>query len=78
MRLADELGRPIEGLDVGWLTYVAERRSPACAFDKKLEVIPIKGSGRLIVATRQRFSSSNPSHVKRARLVGAALDARVT
>jgi hypothetical protein len=43
-----------------------------------IEVIPIEGFGRLIVTTRQRFSTGNANHLKRANLVAAALNSPIT
>ncbi|WP_435016424.1 Imm52 family immunity protein [Tundrisphaera sp. TA3] len=73
-RLDDELGNPDQEIDVGWMTYVANRRLVLPEFDRAIEVIPIGEAGQLIVATRQRFSTANGNHLRRAKLIASKLN----
>lgn len=75
-KLDEHVAIPPDGIDVGWLTYIGERGLALPEFDKRIEVLPVKGLGHLIVATRQRFSTKNANHIKRAKLVAAALNRR--
>jgi len=73
-KLSKALDVPEEGIDVGWLTYIAKRRMRLPVLDKAIEVIPIARAGHLIVSTRQRFSADNADHLARATRIAAALN----
>jgi hypothetical protein len=72
--LGETLDVPEDGIDVGWLTYVAKRRMRRPELDRAIEVIPIARAGHLVVATRQRFSAENANHLARAARIAAALN----
>ncbi len=72
--LGETLNVPEDGIDVGWLTYVAKRRMRMPQLDRTIEVIPIGRAGHLVVATRQRFSAENANHLARAARIAAALN----
>jgi hypothetical protein len=74
-RAIDEAFRTATGgVDVGWLTYIADRLRKEPALGPEFIVEPVDGRGRIIVATKQRFSSSNPSHIARLRKVYQSLN----
>jgi hypothetical protein len=72
--LAEALEIPEDGIDVGWLTYVAKRRMRLPELDRAIEVIPLARAGHLVLATRQRFSAENANHLARAARIAAALN----
>jgi hypothetical protein len=73
-KLRDALALPADAVEVGWITYVANRVRQPPRFPKEILVVPVEGLGHLFVATRQRFFTENESHLNRARLVAGALN----
>jgi len=71
--LRDAMLTPLDGIQVGWLTYVSSGRRTVPAMAPPSKVIAIDNRGWLIVTTEEQFSSSNPAHVEQARRIVAAL-----
>ena len=59
---------------VGWVTYLSRRRGTVPPLPAPVRVEPVEDLGTLITLTPERFTVSNPDHVKLANLVRNTLD----
>lgn len=72
--LADSLIVPMDGIEIGWLTYVSKRKMRVPDLPASIRVSPVGQAGTLIVATEDLFSTNNPEHHKRAISIATALN----
>ena len=71
-RISDLLDLPVEGVEVGWLTYVSPKHPFVADPPSQAKVEPL-GSGQLVVTTEERFTAERPEHLEIARGIARCL-----
>lgn len=64
----------VPGTFVGWVMYLSALRGPVPPLPAPVRIEPVEDQGTLIILTPERFTSSNPEHVKLAARVGEILE----
>jgi hypothetical protein len=70
------LREDVDNLDpyVGWLMYLSKRMGQVPPLLAPASITPIENKGTLIIVTPERYTATNPAHVKAADWVAAALN----
>jgi hypothetical protein len=62
------------GMLVGWMTYFSRQRGPVPPLPAPVRVEPVGDLGTLVTLTQERFTVSNPQHVRLAAEVQRVLE----
>jgi hypothetical protein len=63
----------VPGTFVGWVMYLSALRGPVPPLPPPVRIEPVEDRGTLIILTTERFTASNPEHVRLAERVGEIL-----
>jgi hypothetical protein len=66
--------RPKAGSFVSWMTYFSRQRGPVPPLPEPVRVEPVGDLGTLVTLTQERFTVSNPQHVRLAAEVQRVLE----
>jgi hypothetical protein len=59
---------------VGWITYLSAAYGPLPALPRQARVMSVQRFGVAVITTDERFTATNPDHVKMAEEIRVALD----
>jgi hypothetical protein len=65
----ETLTTPKPGTFAGWVTYISRLRGPLPPLPAPVTVEPVEDKGSLVILSHERFTATNPTHVKLAELV---------
>lgn len=65
--------RPKMGMHPGWMTYFSRQRGPVPPLPAPVRVEPVGDLGTLVILTPERFTVTNPEHVRLAAEVQQVL-----
>jgi hypothetical protein len=72
--LSDALEIPDDGIDVGWLTYVANRIRRIPSLSSPIRILSVAELGKIVLATHQPFCTQDHEHLQAAKSIAVALN----